>query len=224
MSRTGETGLLLRVLSDAERRAADGCFREAVVLLRWAARIVNRERLPLVLLAYHRILDIERASGAQERVELRSQTIPLPQFPEVAPTVERNAFVPVQEVATPLRRDSTMVNRPPLGRRARHRDRWITLMGLCGALALIARQDGLHDLRPGIAGATGGHSDVVPSEAPGHLLLSARESIVSGDSMRARAHLRRVLADPRTSVAEYAEAAGLLIGLGAYDAPTAPLD
>lgn len=219
MSGAGETGLLLRVLADAERLAARGGFREGVVLLRWAARIATRERLPLVLLSYHRILGIQAMRCAQGRGEPRSQAVPLPQFPEVAPAVEQNAFVPVHEVARARRRDSTIVNRPPLARRARHRDRWIALMGLCGALALIARQDGLHDLRPGIAGATGGHSDVVPSEAPGHLLLSARESIVSGDSMRARAHLRRVLADPRTSVAEYAEAAGLLIDLSPASAP-----
>lgn len=220
MSGVGETGLLLRVLSDAERRAADGCFREAVVLLRWAAWMATRERLPLVLLSYHRILGIERRSGApaEARVNTESQPIPLPQFPEIAPAVERNAFVPAQEVTRSPRRYS-IVTLPTRGRRARHRARWIALIGLCGGLALIVRPDGRHDLRSSTAGATGGHSDVVPSEAPGHLLSSARESIDSGDSIRARAHLRRVLEDSGTSVAEYAEAARLLIELSPTSAP-----
>jgi hypothetical protein len=212
----GETGLLLRVLSDAEWRAADGCFREAVVLLRWAARIVTRERLPLVLLAYHRILDIERASAAQERVELRSQTIPLPQFPQVAPAVERNAFVPAQEGAQGARTGS-VANIPAQARRTAHRVRWTALVSVCGALAVMLQVDGLSSVRWGTP--TRGPSEAEPREAPGLLLTSARENLVSGDSIGARAHLRRVLEDPRTSGAEYAEAARMLIELSPASAP-----
>jgi hypothetical protein len=212
----GEKDLLQRILPDAERLAADGYFREGVLLLRWAARIATRERLPLVLLSYHRILGDERARGAraQARVELDNQPAPLPQFPEVVPAVERNAFVPVPEGARSARK-AVVVDLPPHRRRAGHTGGWVALIGACGALALMLQPDGLPGVRWGAPHATAGHSHAESHEASGLLLTWAQESLVSGDSIRARAHLRRVLEDPRTSVAEYAVAARFLIGLDA---------
>lgn len=218
MSETGEHGLLLRVLADAEQRAADGYVREGVVLLRWAARIATRARLPVVLLSYHRIRGIERRSGAPAEawVNTESQPIPLPQFPEVAPVVERNAFVPAQE-GTQCARTGSVANLPAQARRTAHRVRWTALVSVCGALAVMLQVGGLSSVRWGTP--TPGPSEAEPPQAPGLLLISARDNLVSGDSIGARAHLRRVLEDPQTSGAEYAEAARMLIELSPASAP-----
>ncbi len=221
MSDRGEHGLLLRLLADSERWAAEGAFREAVVLLRWASRIAARDRLPLVLLSYHRIVGIERARGRREQgVELGRQPVPLPRFPEVAPMVERNAFLPAQEVAWPSRRDSVTANGPPQARRPRAGLGWIALVGVCGALFLVLQPDGLPNVRLGKPSEINGRSDAEPRPTPGLVLTSARENLMRGDSTHARAQLRRVLEDPRTSVAEYADAAAILMRLDAL--PTTP--
>jgi hypothetical protein len=223
MSNRGEHELLLRLLADSERWAAEGYFREAVVLLRWASRIATRDRLPLVLLSYHRILGVERSRGEREQgVEIGCPSVQLPRFPEVAPMVERNAFLPAHEVARPPRRDSVAANGPPQARRPRSDVGWIALIGVCSALLLVRQPDGLSDAQLGRSSETNERSELEPRPTPGFVLTSARESLVRGDSTRARAQLRQVLEDPRTSIAEYADAAALLMRLDALKAPTMP--
>lgn len=111
------TPLVLRLVSDAETRAAAGGVREALVLLRWASRISPDAVLPVVLLAYHRVRatrlgtaaaphprvshgpphgarDVEVAPDIGGRVRSDALGFPMPRFPTVPPAIDSGSFVP----------------------------------------------------------------------------------------------------------------------------------
>lgn len=111
------TPLVLRLVSDAEARAAAGGVREALVLLRWASRICPDAVLPVVLLAYHRVRathlgataaphppvggmppyvrrEVEAARDDGGRVRSDALGFPVPRFPTAPPSIDAGFFVP----------------------------------------------------------------------------------------------------------------------------------
>lgn len=109
------TPLVLRLVSDAEARAAAGGVREALVLLRWASRICPDAVLPVVLLAYHRVRatrlataatpppvggvpphgrEVEVARDIAGRVRSDALGFPVPRFPTAPPAIDPGLFVP----------------------------------------------------------------------------------------------------------------------------------
>ncbi len=110
------TPLVLRLVSDAEARAAAGGVREALVLLRWASRICPDAVLPVVLLAYHRVRatrlgtaatpqtpvggmppHVRREADAHDiggRVRSDALGFPVPRFPTAPPSIDAGSFVP----------------------------------------------------------------------------------------------------------------------------------
>jgi hypothetical protein len=93
--------LLDRLLVDAQTRAARSEWREALLLLRWAATIASRTVMPRVLLAFHRVRALHvpgnRHHGgtlAIEPVESDRLGFPVPRFASRPPELDRHAFVP----------------------------------------------------------------------------------------------------------------------------------
>lgn len=109
------TPLVLRLVSDAEARAAAGGVREALVLLRWASRICPEAVLPVVLLAYHRVRatrlgtpapppvggmpthagrEVQIVPEIDGRVRSDALGFPMPRFPTAPPAIDAGSFVP----------------------------------------------------------------------------------------------------------------------------------
>lgn len=104
-----EDPVITRLLADAERHAADGQGRTALLLLAWASRVASRSRAPDVLLSYHRVRAAlvaaeplatrsdapprgDAGTGVHERVA--GLGFPAPRFPAHPPELDRDAFIP----------------------------------------------------------------------------------------------------------------------------------
>lgn len=128
------TPLVLRLVSDAEARAAAGGVREALVLLRWASRICPDAVLPVVLLAYHRVratrpgtagtphppvggvpphgLEVEVARDDGGRLRSDALGFPVPRFPTAPPSIDA-AYVPAPRGLAVQRAGPTMTASRP---------------------------------------------------------------------------------------------------------------
>lgn len=110
---------VLRLLADAERHAAEGRSREAMLLLGWASRGASHDALPAVLLAYHRIRATTLATASAgsaagqggaglpgvprgpRQVGTDALGFPVPRFPTRVPELDCGAFVPIIRAPAP---------------------------------------------------------------------------------------------------------------------------
>ncbi|HEX6041579.1 hypothetical protein [Longimicrobium sp.] len=191
---------VLRLLADAERHAADGRSREAMLLLGWASRAASHDAVPSVLLAYHRIRATRSATASAgataeqgdadlpdavphgaRQVETDALGFPVPQFPTRVPELDRCAFVPRVPLPSPARevRNDAQVQR-------RLQPRILTAVAIAGAAAITLFSTGRVRAPAGA---------VVSQE----VVAEAGAALRDGDAVRALALADRV-SDPAPEV------------------------
>ena len=104
-----EDPVVSRLLADAERHAARGQRRTALLLLAWGSRVAARSRTPDILLSYHRVraaLASAEASATHGGAASLPASPPMvhergaglgfpePRFPARPPELDREAFIP----------------------------------------------------------------------------------------------------------------------------------
>jgi hypothetical protein len=184
-----------RLLTDAERHAAHGRAREALLLLAWAAQVAPRGWVTEVLLSYHRTRahvtpsDDSGAPGAgtppdrsgdlsQERPGATDTLgFPVPRFPAHPPELDREAFIPHRRRPAP---GPLPTPREHPGRAARSFPPRVPTAARLALLALIAV------LAPGLRGVL---SAVWGRES---VAAQAEQAIAAGEAGRALELAERV--------------------------------
>lgn len=148
--------VVTRLLADAERHAAEGQGRTALLLLAWGSRVAARSRGPDVLLSYHRVraallaAEVSATRGGTPSVPASPPDVheqgaglgfPAPRFPAHPPELDRGAFIPPapRHAAVPV----GAAPGPPIGATRRRRVGGRAMLGFALLTCTVMAAPGL---------------------------------------------------------------------------------
>lgn len=235
-----DSGILPRLLADADAHASAGRVREATVLLRWASRVAAPEFRTLVLLAWRHVDSVRRdtggaAAGRPASPEHRPDAdiergrigLPIPRFPTRRPELDVGAFVPA-----PRHAEQQPLAPPPAAApayRGARRRRWVAAVVLASSMAALAvaphravwsgrlsgaaraEEEAAAALRAGDPARAAAIAQSVADPPPALILIRGRALLVLGDTSAGAAALAAAASHPLAGP-ETAGAAAHILG------------